>query len=181
MNKDRIQHLRTLCNSATPGPWKLEIASVHHSFNAGPAFEVQYENGQQWRRVCTNHDRQQTNCVASCYLTIGKLEYEKHNAAFIAEARCALPECLDRIEDLEGQIEYHVKSHQEVMQSFVDVNNEQRTRIQELEALVENRNAVIQDKNEDKDRMRGRIQELEARVRELKDDVRRALRDDRLD
>lgn len=48
----------------------------------------------------------------------------------------AITEMVDYIQDLEGQIEYHVKTHQEVVQLFVDVNNEQRTRIAELEARV---------------------------------------------
>lgn len=79
MNKDRLAHLRSLCENATPGPWVVK--------------EAGYVPGEYIGTTDVMYDQ----------VTVPQSD-KPENLAFIAEARTALPEALAAIEELQGEV-----------------------------------------------------------------------------
>ncbi len=113
---EEIAELRKLEKGATPGPWVAQVASVHHSHGEHPpqaevtrpadeseAIAAGFTPGHDWKKICSNHDRKKSNCVAGCYMTRGKLQLEMANAELIAASRNVLPRLLDRVARLQQE------------------------------------------------------------------------------
>jgi hypothetical protein len=79
MNKDRLQHLRTLCSNATPGPWSVQVEVTPEDYDGI------WDKGVALVPETLTEDTSDGDC---CNIP---------TATFIAEARTALPEALDYI------------------------------------------------------------------------------------
>jgi hypothetical protein len=101
--------LRELCERATPGPWRKGSPTIKCILPHFPHGQGQCEYGHHgwddYREV--HQDRPYTGQDdAEAGLIAGQWDYEEggirkdEDAAFIAAARTALPECLDLIEYL---------------------------------------------------------------------------------
>lgn len=122
MKPERIQHLRTLCENATPGPWKEWMGDMMQLTDAGKGYPLNHypDSATIWGRDGDD-----------------VIFPSEANATFIAEARTALPEALDYIEELERAVEYHVNTGREVTQLLVDETNQLKARITELESAAQ--------------------------------------------
>lgn len=87
MTKTRIQRLRTLCANATRAPW----TTWNSTANVGVRSEE--DNCRIY------YEKLEKGCLPETH------DRQRADATFIAEARTALPEALDRIEELEREVE----------------------------------------------------------------------------
>jgi hypothetical protein len=98
VKRERIQHLRALCEKATPGPWT--VGDEHDGYASGVA--------------CDGH-----------YL-IPDMFIEFKDAQFVAEARQALPEALDYITELEAMKESYLERIANQRDFLIELNNKNK-------------------------------------------------------
>lgn len=92
MDKKRIDGIRSRCESATPGPWKVD--EIIESFEG----------------TCISRGIRS----ADCGLNRGQ-EFElflPHDAHFIAHARTDIPDLLAYIDELEGRLAVHRRAYE---------------------------------------------------------------------
>ena len=91
MSEYTDEQLRMLAAQATPGPWEADGRVVEQKYwNKGfPEDPVSCE----------------VECLAYCYGGTGRGVGRPEDAAFIAAARSAVPELLDRVADLEATLQ----------------------------------------------------------------------------